>query len=149
MSLIHVRPVSDGRTWRYVSVQMNAGTQTIYNGACVFGGIMVSNGLSANTVKINDGTTLLTAVAPSAPAGTVQIISPSGVEIKTRLVVEPEAGAAGRITVLWQSLSEEQAQSVQRVLVGELRQAPPDNEPPPEPAQHSERGGMFRRSNRK
>lgn len=143
MSKIYTVPV-EGRTWRYVSVNMNQGRQVVYNGSCVFGGLVVSNSLSAGTCRIEDGTALLTAVAPSAPAGTNQIISPNGVEIKTSLAVNPDAGMTGRVTVLWQSVGEEKIAAILRKLPGELELREDTPPQPPEPEQ-PKRNSVFSR----
>lgn len=87
----------------YAVVDLSTDSTTVFTGACIFYGAVVTTVLSAHACPILDGSNTIAAFAASAAVGTTTY-PPAGIRCATSLVVDPDNSATGIITVLFRRL---------------------------------------------
>ena len=94
------------REWKYKSVDLSAGTQTLESVPCLVKSAKVTTALSAHVCEIDDDTTNVLAFPASSQIGDC-INDDDGIRFETSLIVTPNASATGRITITYRRLREQ------------------------------------------
>ena len=84
----------------YSVVDVSNNSTTVFTGACIYYGAIVTTALSAHALPILDGANTIAAFAASAAVGATS--SPAGlagIRCTTGIVVDPNDAATGTITV--------------------------------------------------
>jgi hypothetical protein len=88
----------------YSVVDVGNNSTTVYTGACIYYGSVVTTVLSAHALPIQDGSTVIDSYAASAAVGSSHLFN-HGVRCATSLVVDPDDAATGRITVFYRPIN--------------------------------------------
>ena len=88
---------------QYKIVDLSVDQTIVSNSPCLLMGIYVNSVISAHTCSISDGTNVPVLLKASLAAGTK--LEFGGIEMKTNLVVNPNAAATGTIVVAYIPLS--------------------------------------------
>ena len=95
--------------WKYSRHDLADGTATIASVPCLVKGVYVNEAMNANALEIKDSTSKAFTVPASASAGNSYDFSGDGVRYETSLIVVPDAGGTGEVTIVYVKLEEAHA----------------------------------------
>jgi hypothetical protein len=88
----------------FSAVDVANNSTTVYTGACIYYGCVVTTALSAHALPIQDGSVVIDSFAASSAVGTYHGFN-HGVRCATSLVVDPNDAATGNVTVFYRPIN--------------------------------------------
>lgn len=88
----------------YAVVDVANNSTTVYTGACIYYGCVVTTVLSAHALPILDGSNTIDSFAASSAVGTYHGFN-HGVKCATGIVVDPNDAATGNVTVFYRPIN--------------------------------------------
>ncbi len=88
----------------YLAVDVANNSTTVYTGACLYFGCIVTTALSAHALPILDGSNTIDSFAASSAVGTAHLLL-HGVRCATGILVDPNDSATGNVTVFYRPIN--------------------------------------------
>ncbi len=87
--------------WDYERVDLASGDTVVETTPCLVKGVYINEQTSNHRIEIKDGSAFAYSVPASSPSGQAYDFSTDGVVYDSGIVVSPDPGATGNITVVY------------------------------------------------